>query len=80
MIEPLTFTPIYDGTDLFDARLGSVVVGRTIETGTKGRWICWLPTNGGASLSDWKDEKSPQAARNAMTARVRDWLRLAGVA
>lgn len=80
MPDRLTFTPIYEGAALFDAQLGGVVVGRTIEVGSTGRWICWLPMSGGASLSSWKDEKSPQAARNAISARVADWLRLAGVA
>ena len=80
MPDRLTFTPLWEGGDLHDVRLGQVLVGRTSEHDGKGRWICWLPANGGASLTAWKDEKSPQAARNAISARVADWLRLAGVA
>lgn len=76
----LTFTPLWEGGDLHDVRLGQVLVGRTSEHDGKGRWICWLAGDMGLHSGTWKDEKSPQAARNAITARVQDWLRLAGVA
>lgn len=80
MTQPrITFTQLYEGSTLADARLGQLIVGRINERGNKGAWICWLPTAGGASFINWREEKSLQAAKNALTAKVLDWLRLAGV-
>lgn len=79
MADRLTFTPL-SGTRLHDVRLGGVLIGRTAEHDGKARWICWLAKDMGLHGGTWRDEASPQAARNAISARVADWLRLAGVA
>ena len=80
MTQPrITFTQLYEGSTLADARLGQLIVGRVNERGNKGAWICWLPTPTGMPHSSWREEKSLLAAKNALTAKVLDWLRLAGV-
>ena len=75
----ITFIPLYAGADLSDAKLGQLIIGRVSSRSDKGAWICWLPSSGGASFNQWREEKTLLAAKNALIAKVTDWLRLAGV-
>lgn len=81
----LKFVPIYEGADIEIAYLGQIEVGRVSMRGRsgknegKGGWIFWLPKKHGRGYTDWREEKSHLAARNALLSAVLEWLRQAGL-
>ena len=76
----ITFAPIYPGANEFDnAFLGGLCVGRVHSTGKGGSWICWLPKPNGLHYSNWREEKSVLAAKNALIDEVLKWLAIGGL-
>ena len=58
------------------ARLGRVEVGAVFPGTLTHRWWFWV---GGMTDGRSGDAKSVQAAQNALTAHLLDWLRAAGL-
>jgi hypothetical protein len=81
----LTYRPIYEGADIESVMLGGIEVGRISRRGRSGKadgkaaWIFWLPGPNGRGYSDWREEKSYLAARNAMLCMVGAWIDVAGL-
>lgn len=81
----LKFIPMYEGADIEVVYLGNIQVGRVSKRGRSGRndgkgsWIFFLPRSNGTRLSDWREEKSHLAARNAILAATVEWMRDAGL-
>jgi len=81
----LTYRPIYEGADIESVMLGGIEVGRISRRGRSGKadgkaaWIFSLPGPKGRGYSDWREEKSYLAARNAMLCMVGAWIDVAGL-
>ena len=76
----ITFQPIHPGVTEFDnAMLGGLCVGRISSRGKGGSWICWLPKPNGLQYSNWREEKSVLAAKNALIDHVLTWLQIGGL-
>ena len=73
----LTFTPIYEGADIIVATHGAICVGRVCTRKGDPSWMSHLPGNHGGRFESWTKTKSDFAAKNALIAHWRDWLRAA---
>ncbi len=77
----LTFTQPHPGSYI-EVRLGNHLIGDIYppSPGCGWRWTMWLPTEHGIGTKTIsRAAKTEQAAKNALLAEARDWLRRAGV-
>jgi hypothetical protein len=66
------------------AMLGAIQVGAVMpmdSTRPDGRaqWIAWLPDEQGSRLANWKEVKSVEKAKTALSEHVASWLKRAGL-
>jgi hypothetical protein len=73
----LSFTPIYEGADIIVAMHGCICVGRLSTRNGAPSWMSHLPTEHGGRFESWIKAKTDLAAKNALIAHWRDWLRAA---
>ncbi len=79
----LTFTRPHPGGRILlmlgQHQVGAVFPPPNCPSGYSWRWSFWLPGDGISRTIVESSAKTEQAAKNALLAEARDWLRRAGV-